>query len=126
MRDRDYRAIWESISVGSKEAIVGDVLRACSAQKQSCDRDRLRAEFEKGGPDAVIYWVNYLALFDPDTILRDSTWKLGEAGTDRAQIVLRHRDADRDTILVIVREDGAWKTGLEESFGVRKWLQRMP
>jgi|GEM_PF-547738 len=120
----DYRAVWDSISNKSKDGIINDVMRACGSLKLRCDSTALRADFEKGGPDAVIYWQNFLAAFDPNSILVDSKWRLGAAGPAQADIIIRHRDSDREAVLKIVKEDGVWKLGLEESFGVRKWMQR--
>jgi hypothetical protein len=123
MNRKDYRAVWSSISRRSQDAIVQDVLVACRGLTVQCSRDELRADFARGGPSATVYWENYLANFDPNTVLRDSRWSMGAVGPDEAEIIVRHKDADREAILKIVREDGAWKLGLEESFGVRKWMK---
>ncbi len=120
---KDYRAVWDSISRRSRDAIVQDVLKACRALTVSCDRQELLADFAAGGPAAIVYWENYLANFDPNAVLRDSWWSIGAVRLDEAEIIVRHRDAGREAILRIIREDGAWKMGLEESFGVRKWMQ---
>lgn len=124
MGERKSRELWESISRKSRDGIVNDILRSCEARKISCDGEGLRADFARGGPAATIYWANYLGTFDPNSILKDSTWRLGAVTSREADVVIRHKDAERDAIIKVVKEDGAWKMGLEESFGVRKWMMR--
>lgn len=120
MKEKRYGDVWESISASSKDAIVGDVLDACKAFHTTCDGEKLRNDFAIGGPDATAYWHHYLEAFAPDSILTESVWKMGRAGAEETEIVVRHKDSDREAVLRVVKEDGVWKLGLEESFGVRK------
>ncbi|NPU84341.1 MAG: hypothetical protein HPY65_07615 [Syntrophaceae bacterium] len=123
MNEKRYGNVWESISEKSKDAIVRDVLKACKAFHVTCDGKKLQEDFATGGPDATAYWHNYLETFEPDSILIESIWKMGKAGAEEADILLRHKDSSRDVVLKVVKENGAWRTGLEESFGVRKWMR---
>jgi hypothetical protein len=120
MSEKRYGELWESISRRSKEAVVRDVLDACDVMHIRCDGTKLRMSFANEGPDAVIYWENFLAAFDPNSVIRESRWMMGKAGAEKAEIIVFHRDSDREAVLKVVKEDGVWKMGLEESFGVRK------
>ncbi len=88
-------------------------------------RQETSGGFCKRGPDARAYWHHYLETFDPDSVLIESTWKIGRAGAGDADILIRHKDSNRDAVLKVVKENGAWRTGLEESFGVRKQMLRL-
>ncbi|MGV8080481.1 MAG: hypothetical protein AB2L22_10570 [Syntrophales bacterium] len=120
LNEKRYRDVWESISRKSRDAVIRDVLDACEAFHIRCDEMKIRESFARGGPDALIYWENFLSAFDPNSVIRESRWMMGKSGAEEADIAVLHRDSDREAVFRVVKEDGVWKMGLEESFGVRK------
>ncbi len=123
MNEKRYRDVWEGISRKSKDAIVRDVLKACNVFHVTCDSaTKFHEDFANAGPSAIVYWENYLAAFDPNSLIKESRWVMGKVGDEEADIVVRFRGSNGDAVLKVVKENGVWKMGLEESFGVRKWM----
>jgi hypothetical protein len=41
---------------------------------------------------------------------------------ETAQVRIQYKKSDKPVYLQMYKEQGAWKVGLEETFGARKWL----
>jgi len=120
MQQKDYVRIWTGLSGKSCDTIVGDTYKALGSGAAGYTEDALREDFRKGEVIARAYWDSYLKNFDPVLILEDSTWQMGPVKNDRAEIIVTYKKATKPATLYMVREEGAWKVGLTESFWSRK------
>jgi len=118
MKDRNYPAIWDLLSVKSRDAIVGNVYDECD--KAGCLEEEISGDFAAGGPIAKAYWDSYLAEFDPDMVLEHSRWQMGIVKDKIAVIILHYKKSKKPAILQMYKEEGTWKVGLEETFSPRK------
>ncbi len=120
MRARDYPAIWALLSAKSRETIVFDVSKECDrTEAGKPDDQQIERDFERGGAIARAYWEGYLREFDPETVLSETRWEMGEVAEDSAEIRITRKGADRPAVLRMVREGGIWKVGLIETFRPR-------
>jgi hypothetical protein len=122
MEERNYRAIWWSLTGESKRAIVDAVYKASTESHTVYSRKQINTDFEIGGLLSKTYWNGFLAEFDPAIVLEQSQWELGLLKGTEAEINIRYRKAQKPAVLKLYREGGAWKVGLEETFGGRKYL----
>ena len=121
MKDRNYRAIWNLLSVKSRDAIVGDVYDECA--KSGCRKEEINRDFVAGGPISKAYWDSYLVEFDPDLVLEHSRWEMGAVEDKIALIILQYKKSKKPAILQMYKEEDTWKVGLEETFSPRKLLK---
>ncbi|MFO7568403.1 MAG: hypothetical protein R6W75_01300 [Smithellaceae bacterium] len=119
MRQKNYAAIWDSLSASSRKTIIGDVMSASKKAGVTYTAEALYGDFETGGPNAAAYWNSVLTHFDPDMALEESKWAMGEISAREAQIVVLYRKSEKPAVLKMFKENGAWKFGLKESFGAR-------
>ena len=117
MKQRDYRAIWRSLSVKSRGAIAGDTAKAAA---HTYAREQIEADFSVGGLIAKTYWDEYLFHFDPDMVLEQSKWEMGPVGKQQAEIILQYRKAEQPARLKMFKEENQWKVGLIETFGTER------
>lgn len=117
MKDRDYPGIWASLSAFSRNTIVDDTIKAIARGGSGLPpRETIERDFREGGPVAKSYWDGILRRFDPDKALKESRWEMGEVEDNRAIVRITYKKAEKPAIILLVKEDGAWKTGLVESF----------
>lgn len=120
MRTRDYPAIWALLSSTSRKTIVEDVRKAMEETPEGAmNAEEIARDFAKGGPVARAYWKGYLEEFDPETVLSESRWEMGEVGEKTAEIRITHRRSKHPAVLRMVLEEGVWKVGLIETFRPR-------
>ena len=117
MKQKDYAAIWESLSAKSQAAIVGDVAKRAA---QTYSKEQIGADFSIGGLVAKSYWDEYLFYFDPDTVLEQSKWEMGPIGKQQAEIILQYKKAEQPARLKLFKEGNRWKVGLIETFGTER------
>ncbi len=122
MKARDYPAIWEGLTAKSRDEIVASVRKGAAKAGTEFAPEQLRQDFAAGGPQAKAYWDAYLEVFNPDMILEQSKWSLGTIKDDAAAVITHYRKSENPAILILKKEGGAWRLGLEETFGPRKWL----
>jgi hypothetical protein len=116
-----YPALWAGLSIQTRKSIIQNVFKALNKIGfVDYPEERIRVDFASGGELASNYWVNYVSQFDPKLILEESKWTMGQLKKDTAEIIIRHKKSDRDAILKMFREEGAWKVGLDETFPTRK------
>lgn len=120
MQKGDYGRLWKGLTAESQRTIIRDVAKALDKSGAAQPEEAIRRDLDAGGEIARGYWTGYLSYFDPKTVLDESKWRLGEVKKDRAEIVLRYRKSQSDSILKLYREEGTWKVGLDESFATRK------
>lgn len=122
MKAKNYTEIWRYLTQKSQKEICENVIKAATKQKEKLTFEQVLNDFSQGGVLAQAYWNAYLDVFNPDMVLKESTWKLEEVGKKEATIALQHKKAERPARLQMKKEDGLWKVGLEESFGILRWL----
>ncbi len=121
MKNRNYPGIWAVLSDASRSSIIRETSASIArAGGKEIAKEDLRKDFAEGGPVATGYWNGFLEHFDPDLALEQSKWEKGSIGSERAEIRLTYRNAERPALLLLFRENGGWKVGLIETFGVRK------
>jgi len=117
MKERDYPGIWASLSAYSRDTIVDDTIKAIAKGGSGLPPiEGIERDFREGGPVAKSYWDGILRRFDPDKALRDSRWEMGEVAGNRATVHITYKKAEKPAVILLLKEDGAWKTGLVESF----------
>ncbi len=117
MKQKDYVGIWNTLSTKSKTAIAGDVFKRAAG---TYSKEQVETDFSIGGLIARSYWDEYLFYFDPDTVLKDSKWDMGPIGRDQAEIILQYKKAEQPARLKMFKEQGLWKVGLIETFGMER------
>jgi len=120
MQVKDYVKIWAGLSKTSRQTIAGDTWKALKASPGTYTEELVADDFTRGDTLARTYWDAYLKNFDPVMILDDSTWEMGALKDDRAEITITYKKAAKPATLHMVREGGAWRVGLTESFWSRK------
>lgn len=121
MKNKDYKRIWEGLSLRSKKTIVNDVNRAMAKSGQTdSTADNIYNDFEGGSQIARSYWNAYLGSFDPDIVLNESKWEIGAIEKERAVINLTYKKSGKPAILQMFKEESNWKVGLVETFWPRK------
>ncbi|TAN40742.1 MAG: hypothetical protein EPN25_06525 [Nitrospirae bacterium] len=121
MKSRSYALIWGGLSAKSQETIVEDTQK--SLQKSgvsSYTNEQLAVDFSSGAVLAKAYWDSFLNNFDPDTVLSQSTWKMGPIKNDKADVIISYKKSENPAVLKMLREEGSWKVGLVETFWLRK------
>ena len=117
MKERDYAGIWARLSAHSRNTIVDEAIEAIARGGSGlAPREAIERDFREGGPVAKSYWDGILRRFDPDKVLKDSRWEMGEVVENRAAVYVTYKKAEKPAVILLVKEDGAWKTGLVESF----------
>jgi hypothetical protein len=117
MKRKDYAGIWTLLSARSRVTIITDVQK--SVRDEGGPQETFEAvekDFMAGGTVARLYWDAFLASFNPDTVLEESTWEIGEMKKQTAEIVLIHKEAVHPARLKMFKENGQWKVGLVETF----------
>lgn len=122
MKAKDYPAIWQGLTMETKNEIVASVRKAAKKAGQEYTAEQLVQDFASGGPQAKAYWEAYLNVFNPDMVLEDSKWSMGPIEKNVATVIIQYKKSDKPAILILKKESGAWRLGLDETFGARKWL----
>lgn len=129
MKNKNFTAIWNTLSKKSQTIIVNDVSKENEKANKNdkklnleTNKEALLKDFSTGGDNAKAYWHGFLTVFNPDIVLQRCTWNMGKIEKNEAEIFLQNKTADKPAILKMFKENNEWKVGLEESFGARKLL----
>jgi len=122
MKEKNYPAVWNSLTASSKKEIVDYVYKSAAKSGTEYTKEQINIDFGIGGMIAKTYWASYLTAFDPDLVLEQSRWEIGFIKKDKAEIIIQHKKAEKPAVLKMYREEGTWKVGLEETFEGRKYL----
>ena len=122
MKEKNYPAIWSSLTAKTKSSAVDAVYKTSRKANVELEKEKIVADFAKGGELAKAYWDGYLGVFDPDMVLEQSKWDIGTIGKDTAEVNILYRKSPKPAVLKLYREDSLWKVGLEETFGARNLL----
>ncbi len=122
MESKDFKGIWQGITEKSKKRIVEDVYK--EEQKLSkkenkpmvLTKEMIFDDFNSVGPISKAYWNAFLEVFDPVTVLEQSTWKMGKIEGNYAEVIIQYRKSERPAIVQMYNEKGEWKLGLVETF----------
>jgi hypothetical protein len=120
MRESNYPEVWRNLSEFSKKTIIDETFKEIEKTQELISAERIRLDFEYGGPISISYWKGFLSNFNPRIVLEESRWEKGRLFVDRAELVLIHRLSDKPAILKLFHENGKWKVGLVETFWGRK------
>ena len=118
MKEKKYVEIWRTLTEKSRVGIVRNVVDSSGKKGHSLKPEETRADFESGGPLAKAYWDAYLTVFNPDMVLEQSAWSMGLVKKNETELLIRHRKAAGPAKLYMKKENGVWKVGLEETFGI--------
>lgn len=119
LKIKNYAAAWNSLSATSRAKIISDVRKENKKAGVEVSDETLAGDFAAGGTMAKAYWDNFLFVFNPDMVLKECKWEMGKIKSDEAEIVLQYKKSEKPAVLKLYRENGAWKFGLNESFGAR-------
>jgi len=126
MKEGNYSRIWFYLSVSSRNSIIDSTYKNIVKYEKErgretvYSRDQIGNDFLTGGVVAQAYWKSYLEAFNPDIVLEQSRWELGMIETDRAQIYVKYKKAERPAVIQMYKEEGYWKVGLIETFKATK------
>ena len=122
LKAKQYPGIWQTLTAKTQENIMDSVIKASAKQGQRLTTEQVRNDFTVGGPLSKAYWDAYLTTFNPDMVLKESSWTMGKIKKDYAEVIIQHKKAERPAIIQMKKENGAWRVGLEETFGILRWL----
>ncbi len=101
MQQKDYAAIWESLSAKPQAAIAGDIAKRAA---HTYSKEQIETDFTLGALIAKSYWDEYLFYFDPDMALEQSRWEMGSIGKQQAEIILQYKKAEQPARLKLFKE----------------------
>jgi len=119
LKNKNYAAVWNSLSAKSQAKIISDVRKENKKAGVASGDEALASDFAAGGAMAKAYWDGYLFVFNPDIVLKECKWEMGKVKSGEAEIVLQYKKSEKPAVLKLYRENGAWKFGMDESFGAR-------
>lgn len=125
MKEKKYAVIWEGLSTNSRSEIVKSVISFAAKDKIYLKEKETATDFASGGPLAKSYWDGFLNVFNPEMVLKQSTWKLKMIKKDYAELDILYHKAEHPANLKLFKEEGKWRIGLEETFGyIRRYIMR--
>jgi len=120
LKEKRFGDAWKSLTTKSRDTIVSEVCDEINKTKARIGRELVTEDFDNNGELSRVYWDAFMKNFDPDTVLEQSTWNIGQMKGDTAIIVLQHKGSEYNSELKLYKEDGRWRVGLIESFWVMK------
>jgi len=120
LKEKRFTEAWESLTARSRDTIIDEVYRDINKTKAKIGKEVVREEFDKKGNLFLIYWNAFVKDFDPNTVLEQSAWNMGEIKDNKATIILQYKRSEYPAELKIYKENGKWQFGLVESFWTRK------
>jgi hypothetical protein len=122
MKNKEYVSVWNCLSVKSKQIIIGDVYQESRKTGVEYKKNELLKDFNSGGMLAKAYWDSFLTAFDSNIALEQCKWEMGTIEKNYAEIILKNKQTSNPAILKMYKENNAWRAGLKESFGSRKFI----
>ena len=121
LKDRKYGTAWDLLSAESHSTIIDNVYNASRKDGSNIQKLDITRDFENRGIICNSYWNAFLETFDPDMVLKESRWEMGPIEKDEAEIIIMHRRSDFPARLRMFKENGTWKVGFSETFGIRNF-----
>ena len=125
LKNNNYKKAWSLLTSASKSFIVGRIKDSFVKNRVSTGRAEIRKNMKTGGYIARAYWGGFLKSFNPDMLLKYSTWKIKSVGSGSAEIEIKYRYAKAPAFLKEYRQDGGWKFGLTETFYQRLLMRKI-
>jgi effector-binding domain-containing protein len=120
LKEKRFTDAWEFLTIKSRDTIIDEVYRDINKTKAKIGKEVVREEFDKKRDLFLIYWNAFIKDFDPNTVLEQSVWNIGEIKGNKATIILQYKRSEYPAELKIYKENGKWQFGLVESFCTRK------
>lgn len=120
LKEKRFTDAWELLTIKSRDTIIDEVYRDINKTKAKIGKEVVRQEFDKKGDLFLIYWNSFVRDFDPNTVLEQSVWNMGEIKDNKATIILQYKRSEYPAELKIYKENGKWQFGLVETFWTRK------
>jgi regulatory protein YycI of two-component signal transduction system YycFG len=121
LKEKKYGMVWALLSEKSCRTIITDIYKASKENGEDLKKEDIKSDFDKKGIISNTYWDSFLQDFDPDMVLEESSWEMGPVNKDKAKIIILHKKSEHPAILQMFKENGVWKFGFSETFGVRKF-----
>ena len=122
MQGKRFVVIWHLLTEKTKQSIVDAVYRELRKAGNPIERGKILKDFADGGQLAQSYWEAYLFVFNPEMVLEQSKWSVGEVRQNRVEINILFRKSEKPAVLQVYKESGEWKVGLNETFGTRNMM----
>jgi len=122
MKAKQYPDIWQGLTTKTKTSILDAVFKELKRAGAEMAREKIASDFEGGGAIARDYWNAYLLVFNPEMVLEQSKWTIGEVKKDKVEINILYKKSDKPAVLQLFRENERWKVGLNETFGARNMI----
>ena len=122
MKDKNYPRIWFFLSNTSQNAIIDDTYKNMmnyakgKGKEMTYSKEQIKDNFKTGGTAAQAYWDSYLNAFNPDMVLEQSKWEMGNISKEKAQINIMYKKSEKPAIIQMYKENGMWRVGLTETF----------
>jgi hypothetical protein len=120
LKEKRFDDAWKSLTTKSRDTIVSEVYKEINKTKAKIGRELVTEDFDNNGELSRCYWDAFIKNFDPDAVLEQSTWNIGQMKEDTAIIVLQYKESQYNSELKLFKEDGRWRVGLIESFWMMK------
>ncbi len=121
LKEKKYGTVWALMSEKSCRTIINAIYTASEKNGEDLQKEDIKRDFDKKGIIFNTYWDSFLQDFDPDMVLEESSWEMGPVNKDKAEVVILHKKSEHPAILQMFKENGVWKVGFSETFGVRKF-----
>jgi hypothetical protein len=118
MKAGEYKSIWQFLSGKSRGIIINIIIKYSKDAKagEQISKELIENDFRSGGPIAKSYWNGYLENFNPDMVLEESRWEIGELNKNKAEILILYKRSEMPVQLMMFKENNEWKVGLMETF----------
>ncbi len=113
LKKGDFKIAWDLLSEKSHKTIIDDVYNASSDIGVEIKKEDIIKDFNSSGLMFNSYWKAVLNNFNPDIVLNERIWEMGEIQSDRSVILLKNRAV---TELQMYNENSWWKVGFVETF----------
>jgi hypothetical protein len=121
MKKTNLPVIWGLLTEKSQKTIANDVYKYVKAPEAGGHSyENINKDFQEGGPLAQSYWKAFLGNFNPDMVLEQSRWEMGQIKKDKAEVLITFYKSARPAVLKMSLEQGKWRVGLVETFWGRK------
>jgi hypothetical protein len=123
LREREFDIVWGLLSEKSHKTIINDVYKDLRKFGSGIKKENIVSDFNSNGALFKNYWFSFLSNFNPETVLEQSLWEMGNIKKNKAEIILTHKKSEMPTRLKMYKENGIWKIGLVETFWTRKTMK---
>jgi hypothetical protein len=120
LKEKRFADVWQSLTPKSRDTIINEAYKEINKTETKIAKELVKEDFDTNGELSRLYWNAFLTNFNPDIILEQSVWKIGEIEDDTASIILKYKDSEYNSELKLYKDNGKWQVGLVESFWAMK------